>query len=366
MKKVLFLLSCLLGGVTANPGRRTTVNNADNHSYLQVRGGFVANGRAHSKRLRSQQRQIRAVRIPDDVPPPVIRVAQTQEKSAKKTLDLAVCFAYFCNVFAVSLPIILLPMIAAERPGVSPAAFCAAAASVSALGAAFGKFINGFVCQYTGGRNSSVLYLFGMATCTFLLSTLKTNLNPVLFAMEFFASVQWVACSVLLQNHYGKDTKGLTGAISTLALSSTAGVLFCKTAGAALLQTLSWRRVAQVGSVVAIAGSIIMRSVVTEYPALAKPPPKEPFNLKSIMQSIRSVLGSKVFWIAGMANAMSFLVRTSDKVLGSFYQEVTSLPRKFKILHLHVIERTYLTLLSSQVPCVAVSLCPYHWALSLA
>jgi hypothetical protein len=79
---------------------------------------------------------------------------------------------------------------------------------------------------------------------------------------------------------------------------------------------------------VAIMGSVVMHSVATEFPELTKPPPKEPFSVASIGDSFRAVLGSKLFWLAGMAHATAFLVRASDKILGSFFQEATSLPRK--------------------------------------
>jgi MFS family permease len=208
------------------------------------------------------------------------------------------------------------------------ASFVAAVTSVATLGGAAGKVINGFVCQHTGGRKSSLVYLFGMASAAFLVSTLSDNYGLAFGAMEFCASVQWTACTVVLSNHYSSDAAGFSGTISSLALTSTAGIISCKSIGSAMLQHMSWRRVAQLGSMVAIMGSVVMHSVATEFPELTKPPPKEPFSVASIGDSFRAVLGSKLFWLAGMAHATAFLVRASDKILGSFFQEATSLPRK--------------------------------------
>lgn len=252
-----------------------------------------------------------------------------------KHLDFAICLVYFCNVFALTLPVILLPMISAEsKPGMPPASFAAAVASVATLGGACGKFVNGFVCQFLGGRNSAFLYLLGIASAAFLVSTISDNFGIAFGAIEFFASMQWTACSVVLANHYQNDAAGLSKAISVLAFSSTAGIISCKAVGTALLQYLSWRRVAQIGSMIALTGSLIMRGIITEHPALAKAPPRQPFNLNSVLESFRAVLGSRIFWVAGMAHATTLLVRASDKILGSFFQEVTSLPRKRSVVRM--------------------------------
>lgn len=249
----------------------------------------------------------------------------------KKKLKLAVSFVYFCNMFAIALPVVLLPVLASERlgPGVSTAAFCASVASVSSLGGAAGKLLNGFICQRAGGRVSSVTYLACMSLATFGLSIMSSNVGVVLGFMEFFCSIQWTACSVILGNHYENDPAGLSGAISSLALASSLGIVASKMLGSALLQYMSWRQVAQFGSLLALTGSLVMKSVVSEHPSQdVKRPPKQELSLKNIVASFRAVAGTKVFWLVGLSHGATLTVRNSDKILGAFFQEVTSLPRK--------------------------------------
>jgi len=259
---------------------------------------------------------------PEVEPKPKIRI---RKKKVPERLKAAICATYFCNAFVLTLPVILLPMVAAEQAGgASVSSYVAAVASISTLGGAFGKFFNGFVCQNFGGRASSSFYMMGMSVCALLLSAMHTNVGLVLAAMEFFASVQWTACSVLLSNHYENDNAGFAAGITFLSLSSTVGTLTAKMGGTALLQRLGWRTVAKLGGCVAMVGAVVMGMVVTELPE-GKPAPKKPFQLGSIMQSLEAVLGNRLFWVVGVAHAMAFLARTSDRVLGTFFQEVTSL-----------------------------------------
>lgn len=249
------------------------------------------------------------------------------------SLTLGVCATYFCNMFAATLPIVLLPMIAVEQSTLSSAAFVATVASVSVLGGAVGKFVNGFVCQRFGGRHSSALYLVGLALSTFLLSTVKSShVGLVVAAIEFFASIQWTACSVVLCNHYESDPKTLSSAVSKLALASTTSVLACKVTSSIMLQYFNWRQVAQLGSILAITGFVLMKKIVSEYPKGRLIMEKEPFNVQSILKSVQSLIGSRIFWFAALGQATAFLVRNCDKVLASFFHEITALPSKYFFL----------------------------------
>ena len=77
----------------------------------------------------------------------------------------------------VAIPIILIPMIAADPfgPGVAntinSAEFLGAIVSLSTLGAGIGKLINGFVCRAIGGRASGSLYLLGLSIFSVILSS---------------------------------------------------------------------------------------------------------------------------------------------------------------------------------------------------
>ena len=80
----------------------------------------------------------------------------------------------------VAIPIILIPMIAADPfgPGVAntinSAQFLGAIVSLSTLGAGIGKLINGFVCRAIGGRASGSLYLLGLSIFSVILSSTYT------------------------------------------------------------------------------------------------------------------------------------------------------------------------------------------------
>jgi hypothetical protein len=266
-------------------------------------------------------------------------------------LDWLLFVTYFSNVIAVTLPVVLLPVIAAELVPTAAlsaggsAAFIASVASISTLGGGMGKLVNGFVCMGLGGRLSASSYLIGLATFSSLLSftTNPEMLGWILCGMEFCASIQWTACSVILANHYAaKDKLKFAAGITTLSLSSTAGVLLAKTGGTALLQTMggNWRLVARMGSVLASMGAVVVRTMVSEYPTddedggdddgssgTQKGPTESSLSFQTIAESFKRVLGSKLFWLVGLAHATTFLARTSDRILGAFYYEMSQLPR---------------------------------------
>jgi hypothetical protein len=152
--------------------------------------------------------------------------------------DFALCATYFCNMFAVTLPVVLLPILAAES-GQSPAAYCARVAAFSTLGGAMGKLINGFFCQALGAARASNLYLIALAVCAYLLSMIKgtsglASAGYILAGMEFAASVQWTACSVLTSDRYERNDVDFAAGMARLSLASTSGMLLAKLGGSVL------------------------------------------------------------------------------------------------------------------------------------
>jgi hypothetical protein len=271
-----------------------------------------------------------------------LHLPESSEVLMKKTritaLNKALFATYFCNAVSVTLPVILMPLIAAEQTSLAgsslaTAAFVASTASVSTLGGGFGKFINGFVCKALGGRVSASLYLTAMAGFHLWLSFNNTGpiFGWILAGLDFCASIQWTACSLILANHYDTSPAEFAAGITILSLASTSGVLFSKIGGIVLLQYVSsWSIVARVGAVVAVVGAILVRSLVTEMPLQAggiTPSSIKRFNIRGVVRSLGNVLGSRIFWLVGLAHATTFLARTSDRVLGSFFLESTSLPR---------------------------------------
>jgi len=308
----------------------------------------------------------------------------------KIRLDVALAATYFCNAVALSLPVVLLPLIAAEYAstwsngigvgltvlsggGTSSAASVAAAAafvagtvSISTLGGGIGKFVNGFVCQMIGGKRAASLYLTAMAVMSFLLSVVPV-VGPhycgwILAGLEFFASIQWTACALVLSNHYyEREPANFAKGITILSLASTGGTLAAKLGGTFLLHkyasssSSSWRTVAQGGAAFALLGSLLVRFLVSEHPndddttdgiasSRSARKPRSAYvpttkhetkqaattasvDFQSIARALRSVLGNRLFWQVGLAHATTFLARTSDRVMGSFFQEATGIPR---------------------------------------
>ena len=179
--------------------------------------------------------------------------------------DLPIFITYFCAAFAVTLPVELMPMIAGElrmlstNPNFTAAAFVA---SVASLGGGFGKLVNGFVCQGLGGRRSSAYYAMGSAASLFVLLC-NTLFGCSLAGLEFFSSVQWTACSLLLADRHGDNPARFAVSAAGLTLASTCGTFAAKAGGTALLHTFrDWGIVARVGSAVALCCSIVVRALV--------------------------------------------------------------------------------------------------------
>lgn len=263
--------------------------------------------------------------------------ALAKDATALSTLDMALFGTYFCNALAFTLPVVLLPLVAAERvagTALSASAFVAAVASISTLGSGMGKLLNGFVCQFLGGTRSSFIYLLGVASALTSLSICNpAQAGWILAMMEFFSSIQWTACSVVLANHY-KDPAKFAKGITILSLGTTSGQIGAKLLGTTLLKCgMSWRSVAQLAGCVALMAAAIMKFFITEHPAEAtatsvrQPLAANEQPQQSIAQSIKAVLGSPLFWQVGIGHAIAMVARTSEKILGAFFHQATALPR---------------------------------------
>jgi MFS family permease len=273
----------------------------------------------------------------DELVSDVVQVEKKGQQSIK--LDKILFAVYFCTCVGSSLPVILLPLIAAEQgaivgAGFSSAAFIAQVASIAALGGGFGKLINGFICQAIGGRALSSLYLLGITACTVLLSLgpTGTSVGWTLAGLEFFVSAQWPSCSLVLSNHFGSNPARFAAAITVLSLSSTAGTMIGKLGGTVLLPFVpSWRIAARFGASLTLIGAMIMFLLVSEYPSTAMQKQarvsSSPLSLKQIGKTLGTVGGSRLFWLAALAHSTTYLVRTSDRVLGALYQDTTGLPK---------------------------------------
>ena len=292
--------------------------------------------------LKKQVADTHSEMIHEDQGPKAADTAAASSSDAPKRLsrlDISLFITYFCNIVTLTLPVILMPLVAAEHvasssgQALSVAAVAAGIASISTLGGGIGKVLNGFIYQKIGGNTSSTIYLIGLSLASFLLSMSSAqNARWILAAMEFAGSIQWTACNVILANHYGKTPAKMAKAITMLSLASTSGTILAKVGGAPLLKYFSWRQVAKFGGFAAMLGAITMRSMVSEKPAKANHRICSVFlrrqeTKQSITQSCKAVLGNPLFWQLGIAHAMHMLMRQSDRILGVFFHQATSLSR---------------------------------------
>lgn len=260
--------------------------------------------------------------------------AMTNEKPFFQRIEGIVFMSYLCNVMTLSLPVLLVPIAASEQAATAALSTKAASAmvaaqvakisSVASLGGAIGKFVNGFICKELGPYFCSKTYLAGLGLCSLAFSfTTNPSVMSYAFAgMEFFASIQWASLAVMLSNYYAKQPVKLAAALTALGLSSTSGQILAKTFGMTLSSALHWRTVAQLGALVAFGGAALISRAPGQQMAAQQQANKVPFQWKSVTDSLKAVLGSRLFLVLGLAHAMAFVARGTDRILSVFYHEM--------------------------------------------
>jgi sugar phosphate permease len=278
--------------------------------------------------------------------PTTIAARITEQLQKLLTIDTIVCTAYLCSILGLSLPYLLMPMAATERVGAHAsnlvASRVASMSSVAAIGGATGMFINGFVCQQMGSARCSKWYLIGQAFCSLVFgcSSSTAALGMASAGMEFFASVQGAALAVMLTDHYKDNAIKLAAAITALGLSNTIGEILAKVMGTTLMGAFHWRTVSHIGALVALVGAAAIsrapqsskrqsyqhQQLTSRSEAAGMASSSSPsFQLSSVVNSLKEVLGSGLFWKLALAYSMAFVASCTDRVLGPFYHAVTGL-----------------------------------------
>jgi hypothetical protein len=246
-------------------------------------------------------------------------------------VDFVVPIIYLCCAFVNTLPVILIPAIVHQDHHLSKMAmtsFCGTIASVAMIGGGIGKFINGIVCQRMGGVATASNYMAGLSLCTLILSFSKSlsSVKWILAGSEFFFSAMWVASSLILSIQHSKEPIKFARGVTYLSLASITGQLLAKTLGSALLQFTDWRQVAKASAFVTLLGSFLVRFSLSD---LSEMPPSSK-NLQhqdeSTLDKIKSILGSKIFWVVGLSHVAGFTGKTCDRILGPFLQHITEFP----------------------------------------
>lgn len=284
----------------------------------------------------------------------IVRGMQSKMEKIEAS-DAAIIVTYACTQIAITLPVILIPVIAADPfapnalsstdPVIGSAAFVGKLVSLGSMGLGTGKLLNGFICQAIGGRVAGSVYLLGMGAFALFLSMTSSAHAYAIAGMEFCASMMWTASLVLLSSRYSHDAKKFGAAMMSLSLASTSGTMISKFLGGALLSQFHWRHVALFATIFSIIGSTLLYMFTKEEEGKGQSKERQVFlstkstgelvnagpSLKSIESSIRSVLfKGPIFWCVAFAHFTSYIVRSSDKILGSCLVDVANVPRKFQ------------------------------------
>lgn len=263
--------------------------------------------------------------------------------------------------------------------------FASRAASSAVLGTAFGKFVNGPVSDVLGARRTSVLYsimlafsLLGMACCNDLKSVAWAC-----FFVEFFQSVQWPCILITLATHFAPpppqsppDTTNKSssypsdatfnslskpsynstmyeGGIYLTSIASRFGSLLGIPFFSTFLHRSHWRVVCCMGAWMAMIAASVAYLFTADSPRNVNEPqnalhpsllqqlasanlrekPHRCFYLatrvvhsvlaKNVIPSLQHVLKSGTFWIVALAHTGSSMVRTSERILSTYYKDTS-------------------------------------------
>ena len=236
-------------------------------------------------------------------------------------------------------------------------AFAARATSAAVLGTALGKLTMGPVPDVLGARRTSLGYSLALSIALILLALAPSQSVAIYcqFGVEFLYAIQWPCTIVVLATHYrGNQTGGYEGGIFVTSLASRLGSLMGIPVSSWLLRRgVHWRILAcSAAWLAAVASSVTFFFVTDSIEAQDDPQnPVDPNILSTwfpdqyrrrkrwtiskalrlalfifstnVLPSVQHILGSGTFWIVAMAHTGSSMVRTSERVLGTYFS-VTS------------------------------------------
>ena len=300
-------------------------------------------------------------------------------------LHVALCSALALTSAAAAVPVSLMPVLSFPTT-MSAAANTATDTTTSSsnnnnnvalptaaavLGAACGKFINGPICDIMGARRCSVVYSIVLAAALVFLSTAQTmsTVARACFFVEFANSIQWPSIIVTLATHYRNNSTGMyEGGVFVTSLASRLGSLLSIVVGAWLLrQGVAWQTIPLLGAWASLVAASITYLHVSDSPNQLHQPQnpvdwqqeKQKWNTaansgsrhinsnnrnwidltttklyyiwnmaKSILQtnvipSLRHILGSPTFWMVALAHTGACMVRTSERMLGTYFWQTS-------------------------------------------
>jgi MFS family permease len=274
-------------------------------------------------------------------------------------LNVTLFIAFSLTTAAAAVPIILIPTMGQDllEDSSDVSVFTSQAAASAVLGTACGKFVNGPVGDVLGARRTSVLYSF-LLSLTLLGMTFCGSTSCAAWAcfyVEFFQSVQWPCMIVVLATHYRPSSHQhmYEGGIYVTSVASRFGSLLGIPLYSYLLRRSHWRIVCLVGAWVSLIACSVAYLFISDSPNRVNEPqnalhpslqqqiattniwakPRRFFMVmcnvvKSIVTtnlipSLDHVLKSGTFWIVALAHTGSSMVRTSERILGTYFRDTS-------------------------------------------
>jgi sugar phosphate permease len=270
-------------------------------------------------------------------------------------LNLALFAAYVLTTAATSVPITLVPsmsqtLLGEDDDSDAASGFAPHVTAYAVLGTACGKFLLSSLGDVCGARRTAVTCAILLALSLLLLATCRTAscASRACFLVEFCQSVQWPCIIVIMATHYRRHGHAVyEGGIYVTSLASRFGFLMGIPISSLLLRRTHWRIVALLGAWAALIASSIIYLFVQDSPQQVNDPqnpidpqllaqwqrkPPSMFSTSklflSVLQnnvgpSLQHVLKSPAFYIVALAHTGSSVVRTSERVLATYYRDTS-------------------------------------------
>lgn len=235
-------------------------------------------------------------------------------------------------------------------------AFASRLAIIATLGTALGKFINGTLVDVVGARRLLLIYGLCISVTLFLLRHVTTSSGAMACcaAVEFCASILWPGAVVILGSHYGKETDGtFERGVYVTSIASRCGSLLAVPIPPLLIKwtNITWRGVAGIASIISLLGVVVFFLFLTDSPGQLHNPqnpikmipqsvddmrrttPRSTFYqqasnfiaslLYTVKPSVRRIMTSRVFWAVATAHAGAWMVKSSERILGTYYRDTS-------------------------------------------
>ena len=269
-------------------------------------------------------------------------------------LNIALFLGLTLTTAAATVPVTLIPSVG--RSLALDSVVSSRATESAIFGAALGKFFNGPLGDLLGARRLSLANAILLANSLFILaiSWHEASVLWACFFIEFSQAVQWPCIIVILAQHYGTKDKQLDSSIYITSMAPRFGRLISIPLVSMLLRTLSWRIVVIVGNIMALTGASVIYYFVRDSPSQWHEP-QNPISTsiyqqleqqlhtnlplwknavgmvtfchqvfkENLFPVLRTVLTQKTFWIVAFAHSGDTMVQTSQRVLGSYFQDTS-------------------------------------------